>query len=244
MADSNPQIAACQPKLRSANAPDHFDYGGGAGGYIDALGYAFVGGGSSTAASATRGHIRRVRYRSFGLAARPSFSASPPPAKLVFFDPEYFMHFEEIDLCWRLQLAGYQIRAVPQSVVFHHSGFSQPPATFRKDVFQPPQQPHHAVQKRETATPAVAAALAPVVRSVGRALLPPPRPVDQRPSPLCRLALVPRASAQHLSPPPEPSHPRHIRRARRRLRGQHPLPVLCSPRPARLRARAEPGATR
>ena len=45
------------------------------------------------------------------------------------------MHFEEIDLCWRLQLAGYQIRAVPQSVVFHHSGFSQPPATFRKTYF-------------------------------------------------------------------------------------------------------------
>ena len=55
------------------------------------------------------------------------------------------MHFEEIDLCWRLQLAGYQIRAVPQSMVFHHSGFSQPPATFRKTYFNHRQQPHHAV---------------------------------------------------------------------------------------------------
>ena len=44
MADSNPQIAACQPKLRSASAPEHFDYGGGAGGYIDTLGYAFCRG--------------------------------------------------------------------------------------------------------------------------------------------------------------------------------------------------------
>ena len=49
-----------------------------------------------------------------------------------FLDLDFFMHFEEIDLCWRLQLASYQIRAVPQSVVFHHSGFSLPPTSFRK----------------------------------------------------------------------------------------------------------------
>ena len=44
LADSDPQIAACQPKLRSATEPELFDYGGGAGGYIDALGYTFCRG--------------------------------------------------------------------------------------------------------------------------------------------------------------------------------------------------------
>ncbi len=47
-------------------------------------------------------------------------------------DLDYFMHFEEIDLCWRLHLAGYRVRAVPQSVVYHHSGWSLPPKSYRK----------------------------------------------------------------------------------------------------------------
>jgi hypothetical protein len=55
-----------------------------------------------------------------------------PARGLGFLDLEYFMHFEEIDLCWRLQLAGHRILAVPRSVVYHHSGFSLPPLSFRK----------------------------------------------------------------------------------------------------------------
>ena len=35
-------------------------------------------------------------------------------------------------MCWRLQLAGYRVQAVPGSVVYHHSGFSLPPHSFRK----------------------------------------------------------------------------------------------------------------
>ena len=74
-------------------------------------------------------------FRSFWACGAALFLRVAAARQVGFFDPEYFMHFEEIDLCWRLQLAGYQIRAVPQSVVFHHSGFSQPPATFRKTYF-------------------------------------------------------------------------------------------------------------
>jgi GT2 family glycosyltransferase len=39
-----------------------------------------------------------------------------------FFDDDFFAHMEEIDLCWRLQLAGYRVRVVPSSVVRHQSG--------------------------------------------------------------------------------------------------------------------------
>lgn len=42
------------------------------------------------------------------------------------------MHFEEIDLCWRLGLAGYRVAAVPASVVHHHAGWTLPPDSFRK----------------------------------------------------------------------------------------------------------------
>ncbi len=39
-----------------------------------------------------------------------------------FFDSEYFTDHEEIDLCWRIRLAGHRISYVPGSVVYHARG--------------------------------------------------------------------------------------------------------------------------
>jgi hypothetical protein len=36
------------------------------------------------------------------------------------FDPAYFLHDDDVDLCWRLRRAGYGVRYVPQAMVFHH----------------------------------------------------------------------------------------------------------------------------
>ena len=38
------------------------------------------------------------------------------------FDGDFFAHMEEIDLCWRMQLAGYRVRIVPRSRVYHLGG--------------------------------------------------------------------------------------------------------------------------
>ena len=42
--DSNPEIAACQPKILAYHQKTHFEYAGAAGGWIDSLGYAFCRG--------------------------------------------------------------------------------------------------------------------------------------------------------------------------------------------------------
>ncbi len=47
-------------------------------------------------------------------------------------DPEFFAHMEEIDLCWRIRLAGYRICAVPSAVVYHLGGGSLPAENPRK----------------------------------------------------------------------------------------------------------------
>lgn len=39
-------------------------------------------------------------------------------------DPEFFAHMEEIDLCWRMQLAGYRIATVTSATVNHLGGAS------------------------------------------------------------------------------------------------------------------------
>jgi GT2 family glycosyltransferase len=38
------------------------------------------------------------------------------------FDPDFFAHMEEIDLCWRLQLSGYAVYYCGESVVYHVGG--------------------------------------------------------------------------------------------------------------------------
>ncbi len=130
--ESDPAIGACQPKLLSPTDPGHFDYAGAGGGYMDRLGYAFC-----------RGRIFDYREKDegqydgqvslFWACGSALFVRLEAARQVGLLDPDYVAHFEEIDLCWRLQLAGYRIVAVPASVVYHHSGFSLPPSTFRKN---------------------------------------------------------------------------------------------------------------
>jgi GT2 family glycosyltransferase len=42
--------------------------------------------------------------------------------KVGTFDPSYFIGYEDVDLCWRLRLAGYKVVFVPSSVVYHYGG--------------------------------------------------------------------------------------------------------------------------
>ena len=47
-------------------------------------------------------------------------------------DESFFAHMEEIDLCWRAQLAGWEIWAVPSSRVYHVGGGTLPNNSPRK----------------------------------------------------------------------------------------------------------------
>lgn len=130
-AAADPLIAACQPKLLSATRPGHFDYGGGGGGYIDRLGYTFCRGRLFDHLERDEGQYDRS-VPLFWACGSALFLRMAAIERVGMLDLDYFMHFEEIDLCWRLRLAGYRIVAVPSSVVHHHSGFSLPPSTFQK----------------------------------------------------------------------------------------------------------------
>ena len=44
----------------------------------------------------------------------------------------FFAHQEEIDFCWRAQLAGYQVYCCPESVVYHVGGGTMPKGNKRK----------------------------------------------------------------------------------------------------------------
>jgi GT2 family glycosyltransferase len=40
--------------------------------------------------------------------------------KVGLFDERLFMYFDEIDLCWRMRLAGYKCVYVPKAVIYHY----------------------------------------------------------------------------------------------------------------------------
>lgn len=123
--EQHANIAACQPAIRSYYQKTHFEYAGAAGGFIDILGYPF-----------NRGRVFDVCEEDKGQynTAIPCFWASGAALvvkadifkRLQGFDAFFFAHMEEIDLCWRMQLAGYKIYVQPQSVVYHVGGGTLP----------------------------------------------------------------------------------------------------------------------
>lgn len=125
MLENDPSIAACQPKLLAWHNRHLFEYAGGAGGWLDRYGYPFA-----------RGRIFDVTEEDHGQydSAEPIFWASGAALFIrsaVFhsvggFDAYFFAHQEEIDLCWRIQLAGFKIYACPASVVYHVGGGTLP----------------------------------------------------------------------------------------------------------------------
>ena len=125
--DAHPEVAACQPKIRSWRQKDLFEYAGAAGGFIDRYGYPFC-----------RGRIMNVVEKDCGQydSVIPVFWATG--AALFIrrkdyqdaggLDGRFFAHMEEIDLCWRLRARGRILVCVPQSVVYHVGG-----ATLKKE---------------------------------------------------------------------------------------------------------------
>lgn len=123
--EMHPDCGACAPKLHSWQERDKFEYAGAAGGYIDRYGYPFC-----------RGRIMKRLETDHGQYDDPKdvfwatgaclMVRSEVYRQLGGLDERFFAHMEEIDLCWRMQLAGYKVTVVPESVVYHVGGGTLP----------------------------------------------------------------------------------------------------------------------
>lgn len=118
-------IGACQPKLLAYNNRNMFEYAGAAGGWIDSLGYPFSRGRVFDFCEEDRGQYNTT-VPVFWASGAALFVRADLYHKMKGLDEYFFAHQEEIDLCWRLQLAGYTIMACPQSVVYHVGGGTLP----------------------------------------------------------------------------------------------------------------------
>lgn len=131
MLDMHMDVAACQPKIRSWDERNRFEYAGAAGGFIDEFGYPFCRGRIFDVTEVDAGQyddcceifwatgaclvVRAELYHVFG-----------------GLDEHFFAHMEEIDFCWRLKNAGYKLMFCPESTVFHVGGGTLPTSSPQK----------------------------------------------------------------------------------------------------------------
>ncbi len=129
--ESNNDFAACQPKLLDYNNRHLFEYAGASGGWIDCFGYPFARGRMFDVCEADVGQYDTTQ-QVFWASGAAMLVRSKVFREIGGFDEFFFAHQEEIDLCWRMQLAGHSIFCCPESVVYHVGGGTLPKGNFRK----------------------------------------------------------------------------------------------------------------
>ena len=129
--EDHPEVGACQPKLLSFNDTQKFEYAGAAGGFIDRNGYPFCRGRIFGTCETDDGQYDSD-IEIFWASGACLMVRSELYRKVGGLDTAFFAHMEEIDLCWRIMLAGYKIMAVCDTAVFHLGGGSLPDTNPRK----------------------------------------------------------------------------------------------------------------
>ena len=119
--EANADVGAAMPKIRQYKNKPYFEYAGAAGGFIDKWGFPFC-----------RGRLfnelekDETQYNDnspvFWATGACMFVKNDLFKKLNGFDEFFFAHMEEIDLCWRIQRAGYSIYSIGTSHVYHLGG--------------------------------------------------------------------------------------------------------------------------
>jgi GT2 family glycosyltransferase len=124
-------IAACQPKVLSYIDKKSFEYAGACGGWMDSYGYPFAIGRVFDVCETDKGQYDSVQPI-FWATGACLFIRTEAFHSSGGFDEYFFAHQEEIDLCWRLQLAGYKIYVQPSSIIYHLGGGTLPMGDKRK----------------------------------------------------------------------------------------------------------------
>lgn len=117
--ENNPEIGACQPKIKSMRKKTHFEYAGAAGGFMDVYGYPFCRGRIFYTTERDKGQYDDqidIAWTSGNcLVTRVSVIK-----KVGLFDEIFYIYQDEADFCWRLHFHNYRMVYVPKSVVYHY----------------------------------------------------------------------------------------------------------------------------
>jgi GT2 family glycosyltransferase len=119
--DANPDVAACQPKIRSLRDEAFFEHAGASGGFIDFLGYPFCRGRVFSFVEKDLGQYD-TQIDVFWATGACLCVRMKDFRNVGGFDSRFFAHMEEIDLCWRFRSRNLRVVCLPQSCVYHLGG--------------------------------------------------------------------------------------------------------------------------
>lgn len=123
--DSQSNVAIVQPHILDEKNPKQFEYAGAAGGYIDRFGYAFCRGRIFDKTELNEGQYDSAT-KIFWASGACFFIRKGVFESLNGFDESFFMHQEEIDLCWRAFNQNYECYCTSKSKVYHLGGATLP----------------------------------------------------------------------------------------------------------------------
>lgn len=130
--ETHSRVGACQPKILSYRRPDTFEYAGACGGYIDRHGYPYCRGRLMGTVEKDCGQYDTPLTDLFWATGAALMVRTDLYRRAGGLDARFFAHMEEIDLCWRMKLLGYDIAVVPASRVYHLGGGSLDASNPRK----------------------------------------------------------------------------------------------------------------
>ena len=116
-----PNIGIVQPKIMNSERKKYFDYAGAAGGFIDIYGIPFCRGRIINNIESDLGQYEDSTQIFWAsgcclMIKREVFQM------LNGFDEDFFMHQEEIDLCWRAQELNIESYYCSKSTIYHYGG--------------------------------------------------------------------------------------------------------------------------
>ena len=131
-AEQDEKISALQPKVLSLRDRKKFEHAGACGGFMDIYGYPFCRGRVFFTTEEDKGQYDDIKeiFWSCGVAM---FLRMSILKEVGYLDEDFFCYSEEIDLDWRMNLAGYKQFVVPSSIIYHIGGVTSNKNPYQKE---------------------------------------------------------------------------------------------------------------
>jgi len=109
----DPTIGFAQTLMFKTNNPEEVDCYGG---FLDRVGYSYLRP-LDKKIELDQNAPQEINYAIAGLIRRKALYRALNSCKP--FDADYFVHWYDIDLSWRIQLAGYEVKLIARSIAYH-----------------------------------------------------------------------------------------------------------------------------
>lgn len=129
--DARPECAVCAPKILSYDRREYFEHAGACGGFVDRFYFPYCRGRVMSSIEKDEGQYDEP-CKVFWASGAAFMIRADVWHEAGGLDDTFFAHMEEIDLCWRVQAAGWEIWSAPVSAVYHVGGGTLPNNSPRK----------------------------------------------------------------------------------------------------------------